>query len=75
MLAHMTRFASLLALAALAACTAETAGPPSPTPAQASVPAPDRGALVDLSTSLDALKTNFNAHRGEARFLTLLSPS
>ena len=75
MLAHMTRLASLLALAALAACTAETAGPTSPTPTQASVPAPGGGALVDLSTSLDALKTNFNAHRGEARFLTLLSPS
>lgn len=69
----MTRLASLLALAGLAACTAET--PSSPTPTQAFVPAPDRGALVDLSASLDAVKTNFNAHRGEARFLTLLSPS
>jgi hypothetical protein len=71
----MTRLASLLALAVLAACTAETTGPASPTPAQAPVQAPGDGALVDLSTSLDALKTNFNAHRGEARFLTLLSPS
>jgi PBP1b-binding outer membrane lipoprotein LpoB len=75
MLAHMTRLASLLALAVLAACTAETAGPASPTPAQASVQAPGDGALVDLTASPDALKTNFNAHRGEARFLTLLSPS
>jgi hypothetical protein len=31
--------------------------------------------LVDLSTSLDALRTAFNAHKQEARFLTLLSPS
>ena len=75
MLAHMTRLASLLALAVLAACTAETAGPASPSPRQPSVQAPGDGALVDLTASLDALRTNFNAHRGEARFLTLLSPS
>lgn len=75
MLAHMTRLASLLALAVLAACTAESAGPPSPTPGQALVQVPNDGALVDLTASLDALKTHFNAHRGEARFLTLLSPS
>src|SRR5258708_22188244 len=31
--------------------------------------------LVDLSTSLEAARTAFNAHRGEARFLTLLSPT
>ncbi len=70
----MIRFASLLALAVLAACTAETAGPASPTPGPASAQ-PSDGTLVDLNASPDALKTNFNAHRGEARFLTLLSPS
>jgi hypothetical protein len=32
-------------------------------------------ALVDLSTSLDAVRTAFNAHDKEARFLTLLSPA
>jgi len=31
--------------------------------------------IVDLSTSLEAFRSEFNAHRGEARFLTLLSPS
>jgi len=31
--------------------------------------------LVDLSTSLDAVRTAFNAHKQEARFLTLLSPA
>lgn len=31
--------------------------------------------LVDLSTSLAAARTEFNAHKGEARFLTLLSPT
>ncbi len=31
--------------------------------------------LGDLSTSLAAVRTEFNAHKGEARFLTLLSPT
>lgn len=33
------------------------------------------GKLGDLSTSLAAARTDFNAHKGEARFLTLLSPT
>lgn len=36
----------------------------------------DRAAtLPDLSTSLDAVRTEFNAHKQEARFLTLLAPT
>jgi hypothetical protein len=31
--------------------------------------------IVDLSPSLDAIRTEFDAHAGEARFLTLLSPT
>jgi hypothetical protein len=31
--------------------------------------------LTDLSTSLDAIRADFNAHKGEARFLALLSPA
>ncbi len=31
--------------------------------------------LGDLSTALAAARTEFNAHKGEARFLTLLSPT
>ena len=31
--------------------------------------------LTDLSGSLDAVRAEFNAHRDEARFLTLLSPT
>jgi hypothetical protein len=31
--------------------------------------------LTDLNKSLDAVRTEFNAHKGEARFLTLLSPT
>jgi hypothetical protein len=36
-----------------------------------------RAPLVDLpaSTSLAAARAAFNAHKGEARFLTLLSPT
>jgi hypothetical protein len=30
--------------------------------------------LSDLSASLDAMRSEFNAHKGQARFLTLLSP-
>ncbi len=40
-----------------------------------SVPAASEAEIVDLSTSIDALRADFNAHQGEARFLTLLSPS
>ena len=32
-------------------------------------------ALPDLSGSLDAVRTEFNAHKHEARFLTLLAPT
>ena len=46
-------------------------------------PASDGGAgttastvvLTDISTSLAAAREAFNAHKGEARFLTLLSPT
>jgi hypothetical protein len=41
-------------------------------------PAPDTSAaasLPDLTTSLDAARTAFNAHEQELRFLTLLSPT
>ena len=38
-------------------------------------PARETPRLGDLSTSLDAVRAEFNAHKGEARFLTLLSPT
>lgn len=68
MIAAMKRV--LAALVALSACSAEPAGPPplAPTPAATA-------SLTDLSTSLAALQADFNAHRGETRFLTLLSPT
>ena len=31
--------------------------------------------LPDLSASLDGVRTEFNAHKHEARFLTLLAPT
>ena len=31
--------------------------------------------IIDLTASLETLRVDFDAHRGEARFLTLLSPT
>jgi hypothetical protein len=41
----------------------------------ASPTSPAASKLTDLSTSLDAVRASFNAHKQEARFLTLLSPA
>jgi hypothetical protein len=38
-------------------------------------PAPAPAQLVDLTGSVDALRTEFDAHAQEARFLTLLAPT
>jgi hypothetical protein len=40
-------------------------------------PAPPTAApaLVDLDASLEPVRADFNAHRGQARFLTLLAPT
>ena len=38
-------------------------------------PAGDPARIIDLSTSVAELRTEFDAHRGEPRFLTLLSPT
>jgi hypothetical protein len=69
----MTRLLALLVLVTVVACSSDPSSPPAPVPAAAPTPAPV--AQTDLTASLDALKADFNAHRGEARFLTLLSPS
>lgn len=34
-----------------------------------------RATLVDASSSLDPARAAFNAHRGEARFVAVLSPT
>ena len=46
-------------------------------PEPAATGSSDRAPLVDLTaaTSLAAVRTAFNAHQGEARFLTLLAPT
>lgn len=63
--------AALLVTAA-AACkgkpSAGTSGSASSAPSSSSK-------LTDLSVSLDAVRTAFNAHKQEARLLTLLSPA
>jgi hypothetical protein len=51
----------VVALALAAACSKS----PSEQPAR----------IIDLSTSLEELRRDFDAHSGEARFVTLLSPT
>ena len=55
---------ALLAAITLASCSSGKAPAPPP---------PDQ--LKDLSPSLEALRSEFNAHAQEARFITLLSPT
>ncbi|HTE54960.1 MAG TPA: hypothetical protein VK698_29100 [Kofleriaceae bacterium] len=43
-----------------------------PGPAPSASPA---ARLTDLGASLDPIRSEFNAHRSEARFLTLLAPT
>ena len=66
----------LAALSFAAACDKKSSSDPAPKvekdAAQAAA-APSK--LGDLSTSLAAVREAFNAHKGEARFLTLLSPT
>lgn len=64
---------SRLVLATPVACSSDPSSQPASAPGADPTPAPV--AQTDLTASLDALKANFNAHRGEVRFLTLLSPS
>lgn len=70
-----------LALATSVALGCESKAPaPPPTPAPAPAPAPavaTRAPLVDVTAAsgLAEVRAAFNAHRGEIRFLTLLSPT
>ena len=61
----MSKKALLLFALAVLACRSDSEAKPKPTTAS----------LADLTKSLDAVRTEFNAHKGEARFLTLLSPT
>jgi len=62
--------ATVLALT-LAACSRSEESVASAAPAAI----PTAPKLIDLSASLEPARREFNAHRGEARFLTLLSPT
>jgi hypothetical protein len=59
----------LALLVALAGCKSK----PSPTQSTSTTAPATR--LTDVSTSFDAVRVQFNAHKQEARFLTLLSPA
>ena len=61
----MSKKAILLLALAVVACKSDSEAKPEPATAS----------LADLTESLDAARTEFNAHKGEARFLTLLSPT
>ena len=72
------RFAFLAVAAALALPACDRGATPDRAPAEKAQERPSRTPAVqlgDLSTSLDAARAAFNAHKGEARFLTLLSPT
>lgn len=53
----------LLSVLAFAACNGDSNAKPRPAPAT----------LPNLTASLDAVRSEFNAHKAEPRFLTLLS--
>lgn len=63
-----------IALSLVGACDKKSSPAPAPEAKRdATQAAPSK--LGDLSTSLAAAREAFNAHKGEARFLTLLSPT
>jgi hypothetical protein len=73
MIAQINKAAVVAAIiVSAAACKGKTAGP---APEASSSPAVAAPRLVDLSASLEAARTAFNAHKKEARFLALLSPA
>ena len=73
MRSQLVRVAVVVAAALLFGCESKN---PAPQPPAAHEPAA-RAPLVDLTaaTALEAVRTAFNAHKGEPRFLTLLSPT
>ncbi len=73
MRSHVAIVASI-ALSFVGACDKKSSPAPAPkTDKDAAQVTPSK--LGDLSTSLAAAREAFNAHKGEARFLTLLSPT
>ena len=64
-----------IALLLMASCDKKPSHDPAPKAEKDAAPAPTASKLGDLSSSLAAAREAFNAHKGEARFLTLLSPT
>jgi hypothetical protein len=64
-----------VALSLMVACDKKSSPGPAPTIEKDAAQAAPASKLGDLSTSLAAVREEFNAHKGEARFLTLLSPT
>jgi hypothetical protein len=60
----VTRAVVVSVVAAACVLAACSKAPPNP-PAE----------IVDLSTSIDAFAREFDSHKGEARFVTILSPT
>jgi ABC-type uncharacterized transport system auxiliary subunit len=72
-----TRLAAAVALAlSLSGCDRNSAPEQTQREKQpAAARKPKAARLVDLSASLQAARVAFNAQKGQARFLTLLSPT
>jgi hypothetical protein len=69
-----------VAMTLVAGAAGACKGKPTPAPNASGGETPAKSAasssnLTDLTTSLDAVRSTFNAHMQEARFLTLLSPA
>lgn len=62
-----------VALSLVATCDKKSS--PAPTVEKDAAPTAAPSKLGDLSTSLAAARDAFNARKGQARFLTLLSPT
>jgi hypothetical protein len=65
----------LAALSLAAACDKKSSPDPAPEVEKDAAKTAAPSKLGDLSMSLAAVREEFNAHKGEARFLTLLSPT
>lgn len=65
------------AILALASCESKKSTADQPAPKVEKTEKKPTAPLTDITTasSFDAVRTAFNAHKGEARFLTLLSPT
>lgn len=71
----LTPVIAAVVLSVLGACDKKTKPAPVPKAETDATPVAAPSKLGDLSTSLAAAREAFNSRKGEARFLTLLSPT